>query len=109
MIYLSPVPSQPPHSIIITVLSSQSMEVTWSSPPSNAINGKLLGYRVYYHSTKNPENVFNRTVSEKNGRNVTLTGLGKFTTYRIRVVAFTSKGEGAASPARGGTTLEDSE
>ena len=84
------------------------MEVTWSKPPSNAINGKLLGYRVYYFSIKNPEKVFNRTVTDPNERNVTLRGLGKYTTYMIRVVAFTRKGEGVASPAKGGTTLEDS-
>lgn len=108
VLFLSPVPSQPPHSVIIHVLSSQSMEVTWSKPPSNAINGKLLGYRVYYYSIKNPEKVFNRTVTDPNERNATLRGLGKFTTYMIRVVAFTRKGEGVTSPAKGGTTLEDS-
>lgn len=80
----------------------------WSKPPSNAINGKLLGYRVYYHSIKDPENVFNITVNNPNDKNVTLTGLAKFSTYKISVVAFTRKGEGVASPGRGGTTLEDS-
>lgn len=102
-------PSQPPHSVIITVLSSQSIEVTWSKPPSNAINGRLLGYRVYYYSIKNPKIVFNRTVSDPNGRNATLTGLGKFKRYMISVVAFTRKGDGAASPALPGRTHEDSE
>lgn len=106
--FLSLVPSQPPHSVIIRVLSSQSMEVTWSKPPTNAINGKLLGYRVYYYSTKNPEQVFNRTVTKADERNATLTGLRKFTSYRVRVVAFTRVGEGVASLPRGGTTLEDS-
>lgn len=84
------------------------MEVTWSKPPSNAINGKLLGYRVYYFSTKNPDQVFNRTVTKPDERNVTLTGLRKFTSYRVIVVAFTRVGEGVASFPIGGTTLEDS-
>lgn len=84
------------------------MEVTWSKPPSNAINGKLQGYRVYYYSAKNPAQVFNKTVTKADERNVTLTGLRKFTTYKIRVVAFTRVGEGVASLPRGGTTLEDS-
>lgn len=101
------VPSQPPHSVMITILSSQSMEVTWSRLPSNAINGRLLGYRVYYHSLKNRAKVFNKTVTGPDERNATLTGLGKFTTYKISVVAFTRKGEGVRSPERGGTTLED--
>lgn len=107
-LFLSLVPSQPPHSVIIRVLSSQSMEVTWSKPPTNVINGKLLGYRVYYYSTKNPDQVFNRTVTKPDERNVTLTGLHKFTSYRVRVVAFTRVGEGVASLPKGGTTLEDS-
>ena len=85
------------------------MEVTWSKPPSNEINGKLLGYRVYYHSTKNPDQVFNRTVTRPDERNITLTGLHKFTSYRVRVVAFTRVGEGVPSLPRGGKTLEDSE
>lgn len=85
------------------------MKVTWSKPPSNAINGQLLGYRVYYSSIRNPEEVFNRTVTRPHERNVTLTGLHKFTTYKISVVAFTRKGEGVRSPARGGRTMEDSE
>lgn len=84
------------------------MEVTWSKPPSNAINGKLLGYRVYYFSTKNPDQVVNRTVTKPDERNVTLTGLRKFTSYRVIVVAFTRVGEGVASFPIGGTTLEDS-
>jgi len=84
------------------------MEVTWSKPPTNVINGKLLGYRVYYYSTKNPDRVFNRTVTKPDERNVTLTGLHKFTSYRVRVVAFTRVGEGVASLPKGGTTLEDS-
>ena len=82
------------------------MEVTWSKPPSNEINGKLLGYRVYYYSTKNPDQVFNRTVT--NERNVALTGLRKFTSYWIRVGAFTRVGEGVPSLPRRGKTLEDS-
>lgn len=101
------VPSQPPNSVTITVLSSQALKVTWSKPPSNAINGRLLGYRVYYHSIKNPQDIFKKTVNNPNERNVTLSGLGKFTRYKISVVAFTRKGEGVASPGRGGTTLED--
>ncbi|XP_074633719.1 cell adhesion molecule DSCAML1-like isoform X3 [Acropora palmata] len=101
------VPSQPPTSVSITVLSSQSLKITWNKPPSNAINGKLLGYRVYYHSIKDPENVFNITVNDPNERNVTLTSLAKFSTYKISVVAFTRKGEGVASPGRRGATLED--
>ena len=107
-LFLSLVPSQPPHSVIVRVLSSQSMEVTWSKPPTNVINGKLLGYRVYYYSTKNRDQVFNRTVTKPDERNVTLTGLHKFTSYRVKVVAFTRVGEGVASLPKGGITLEDS-
>lgn len=91
------------------VLTSQSMRVTWSKPPSNAINGRLLGYKVYYFSIKRPEKIFNRTVRGSDARNVTLTELSKFTRYMIHVVAFTSKGVGVASVPKGGLTKEDSE
>ena len=90
------------------VLTSQSMRVTWSKPPSNAINGRLLGYRVYYFSIKRPKKIFNRTVRGSDARNVTLTELSKFTRYMIRVVAFTRKGVGVESVLKGERTKEDS-
>lgn len=105
------VPSQPPQSVRIRVLSSQSMEVKWKEPPKNTINGQLRGHRVYYYSTKNPKQVFDRTVTRPNGLNgqwnVTLTRLNKFTTYKIQVAAFTRIGTGMKSLPRTGTTLED--
>ena len=84
------------------------MEVRWSEPSKNTINGQLRGYRVYYYSIKNPKQVFNRTVNKPNERNVTLTGLRKFTTYKVKVAAFTRVGNGVKSRPRAGTTLEDS-
>ena len=97
---------------MIRVLSSQSMEVKWKEPPKNTINGQLRGHRVYYYSTKNPKQVFDRTVTRPNGLNgqwnVTLTRLHKFTTYKIQVAAFTRIGTGIKSLPRTGTTLEDS-
>ena len=104
----SPVPSQPPQDVRITVLTSQSVRVTWSKPPSNAINGQLLGYKVYYFIIKRPEKIFNRTVRGSEARNVTLTELGKYTRYKIRVAAFTRKGVGVASVPKVGLTKEDS-
>ena len=90
------------------VLTSQSMRVTWSKPPSNAINGQLLGYKVYYFIIKRPEKIFNRTVRGSDARNVTLTELGKFTRYEIRVAAFTRKGVGMESAEKVALTKEDS-
>ena len=90
------------------VLTSQSMRVTWSKPPSNAINGRLLGYKVSYFIIKRPEKIFNRTVRDSDARNVTLTELGKFTRYKISVAAFTSKGVGVASVPKVELTKEDS-
>ena len=106
--FSSPVPSQPPQDVRIMVLTSQSMRVTWSKPPSNAINGQLLGYKVYYFIIKRPEKIFNRTVRGSDARNVTLTELGKFTRYKIRVAAFTRKGVGVESVAKVALTKEDS-
>lgn len=106
--FSSPVPSQPPQDVRIMVLTSQSMRVTWSKPPSNAINGRLLGYKVSYFIIKRPEKIFNRTVRGSDARNVTLTELGKFTRYKIRVAAFTSKGVGVASVPKVELTKEDS-
>lgn len=41
-------PSLPPGSLQCTAVSSQSVRVSWETPPQRGRNGVLQGYRVTY-------------------------------------------------------------
>jgi Fibronectin type III domain len=49
------VPSQPPTDVSAMALTSQSLFVVWSPPPSSTIHGVLQGYRVLYRSVRDDE------------------------------------------------------
>lgn len=40
------VPEQPPHDTTCTTLTSQTIRVSWVSPPLTAANGVITGYKV---------------------------------------------------------------
>ena len=40
------VPEQPPHDTTCTTLTSQTIRVSWMSPPLSAANGVITGYKV---------------------------------------------------------------
>ena len=41
-------PEQPPQDVTCTSLTSQSVRVSWSSPPLASANGVIKGYKVVY-------------------------------------------------------------
>ncbi|TSL75304.1 Phosphatidylinositol phosphatase PTPRQ [Bagarius yarrelli] len=72
-------------------ISSTSIFVSWN-PPLNP-NGKITHYTVYIlnlHSHKTQQQVTNTT-------SIILTGLDKYTQYRVRVAAWTAAGESPVS------------
>lgn len=46
------VPEQPPHDTTCTTLTSQSIRVSWVSPPLSAANGVITGYKVSKNGTR---------------------------------------------------------
>ncbi|RMX41265.1 hypothetical protein pdam_00012375, partial [Pocillopora damicornis] len=87
------VPSLPPEQLAAQNTSSTSLSVTWLPVPNGFVHGILRGYRVLF-----------KTDQESSYRNVTtgnqsfeLTGLEKFTNYTVKVLAFTSIGDGNKS------------
>jgi len=101
------VPSKPPQFVEVKVLSSTAISVSWKAPHQDSIHGQLQGYKIRYHRVGQPDNVNIKKVGS-NVLNVTIKKLGKFTTYKIIVLAFTSKGDGATSTEIKVTTAEDS-
>ncbi|XP_048821340.1 protein sidekick-2 isoform X2 [Lagopus muta] len=91
------VPSSGPSNVSAQATSSSSMLVRWSDIPEADCNGLILGYKVMYKE-KDSEARAQFWLAEGNAsRSAQLTGLGKFTLYEIRVLAFTRIGDGVPS------------
>ncbi|XP_041417363.1 receptor-type tyrosine-protein phosphatase F isoform X11 [Xenopus laevis] len=88
-------PSSPPLKVQARMLSASTMLVQWDLPEEP--NGQIRGFRVYY--TTDPHLPFNMWQKHNVVDNhlTTIGGLTTGTTYSIRVLAFTSVGDGPPS------------
>nr|XP_033326674.1 Down syndrome cell adhesion molecule-like protein Dscam2 isoform X42 [Megalopta genalis] len=91
------VPEEPPHDTTCTTLTSQTIRVSWMSPPLSSANGVISGYKVIY----GPSDIWydENTKDTKIAPNseTILHGLKKFTNYSMQVLAYTSGGDGVKS------------
>ncbi|NXM71330.1 SDK2 protein, partial [Serilophus lunatus] len=91
------VPSSGPSNVSALATSSSSLMVRWSDIPEADCNGLILGYKVMYKE-KGSEARAQFWLAEGNAsHSAQLTGLGKYTLYEIRVLAFTRIGDGVPS------------
>ncbi|KAI4887789.1 hypothetical protein NFI96_025956, partial [Prochilodus magdalenae] len=104
---LEDVPSRPPENVVTTATTPETISLSWSALPKEALNGMLLGYRVIYWA-----NLLDGELGEI--RNVTtskpsleLESLEKYTNYSIQVLAFTRAGDGVRSEQIYTRTKED--
>ncbi|KTG42252.1 hypothetical protein cypCar_00015976, partial [Cyprinus carpio] len=104
---LEDVPSRPPENVVTTATTSETISLSWSALPKEALNGMLLGYRVIYWA-----NLPDGELGEI--RNITTTKpsldlerLEKYTNYSIQVLAFTRAGDGVRSEQIYTRTKED--
>ncbi|XP_043576879.1 receptor-type tyrosine-protein phosphatase S-like isoform X18 [Chiloscyllium plagiosum] len=90
------VPSSSPRNVQARMLSATTMLIQWEEPEEP--NGQIRGYRVYY--TMEPQ----QPVSNWQKHNLddslltTVANLIPQTTYSVKVLAFTSVGDGPLSP-----------
>ncbi|KAA0704197.1 Down syndrome cell adhesion molecule -like protein [Triplophysa tibetana] len=91
------VPSRAPEKAVAIAASPESISLSWQTPPREALNGVLQGFRIIYWA-----NLPDGELGEI--RNVTtqktpleLEGLEKYTNYSIQVLAFTRAGDGVRS------------
>ncbi|CAL7934264.1 unnamed protein product [Xylocopa violacea] len=91
------VPDEPPHDTTCTTLTSQTIRVSWMSPPLSAANGVITGYKVIYgpSDTWYDENTKDTKITSSS--ETILHGLKKYTNYSMQVLAFTSGGDGVKS------------
>ncbi|XP_075224355.1 Down syndrome cell adhesion molecule 1 isoform X5 [Lycorma delicatula] len=91
------IPEQPPQDTTCTTLTSQTIRVSWVSPPLTAANGVIKGYKVVYgpSDTWYDENTKDTKITASS--ETILHGLKKFTNYSMQVLAYTSGGDGVRS------------
>lgn len=88
-------PSSPPLRVQARMLSATTMLVQWEPPEEP--NGQIRGYRVYYTSDLHfPISTWQKHNTEDSSL-TTISGLVPDITYGLRVLAFTSVGDGPPS------------
>ena len=107
----SAAPGAPPQNVETRHTSESSLLVTWEAPPVGQRNGDILGYKVMYSRERDAEEgdaiVKAINIDNPTQRSVTIDNLETYTRYRVRVSAYTSRGEGPASPTEVVRTDED--
>ncbi|XP_009644466.1 protein sidekick-2, partial [Egretta garzetta] len=91
------VPSSGPSNVSALATSSSSMLVRWSDIPEADCNGFILGYKVMYKEKGSATRAQFWLAEGNASRSAQLSGLGKYTLYEIRVLAFTRIGDGVPS------------
>ncbi|KAM6942202.1 protein tyrosine phosphatase receptor type Db isoform 1-T3 [Lycodopsis pacificus] len=88
-------PSSPPRQVRGRMLSTTTAIIHWDEPEEP--NGQVVGYRVYYTSDNLlPVNQWEKQMV-RSANFITIQGLTPNKTYYIRVLAFTSVGDGPLS------------
>ncbi|XP_064480157.1 cell adhesion molecule Dscam1-like [Ornithodoros turicata] len=93
------VPSSPPADVAVVPISSQSMKVSWKSPPNFSSHGRIRGYYVGYKQVGTGDAFVYKTIDVQEGfvAEITINNLKRSTKYSVIVQAFNGKGAGPAS------------
>lgn len=103
-------PSATPQGVLVTAISSTSLNVTWSPVPSIHQNGIITQYEVESNQTEfNEVSTFSTHTVPGDTLHIMLVNLEEYVIYTIRVRAYTEVGSGPYSETREETTLEDGE
>ena len=80
------------------ILESSSVSITWEPIPERSRNGIIKGYHIEYHpEDENKTAVLKENLPNENFTSHILTSLRKFTTYTIKMAAYTKAGIGPLS------------
>ena len=93
---LSLVPSEAPSNVQATSQNSSSILVNWSPIPPGSVNGKLLGYKVYYKKAWTSD-VIKVLSASSTSTEFSIGNLQILTEYHIEVAGFTRIGVGVKS------------
>ena len=103
-------PSGSPKGITTEPTSPKSITVSWGPVPASDRNGEILGYKIIYQALPSGDSITKEiNATGDNEQETTLDNLNEFTNYSIRMLAFTSVGDGPLSAAVLVQTQDDSE
>lgn len=92
------VPGAPPQQVRGVALDSRSLRISWEPPPRELHNGAITYYKVkYIRADAAPGAAPYEALKGPAELSHTVTGLDKWTPYRIWVLAGTSVGDGPGS------------
>lgn len=101
-------PEAPPQNVDCISLSSQSIKISWLEPPLQYHGGVIQGYKILYRPiTQDAEANITNEVKKTSKLESYLHALYKATNYSVRVLAYTSAGDGVATSPIYCMTLED--
>ena len=103
------VPNRSPDSFVVVPLTSTGVRAAWKLPPSASwLVGSITGFKLLYKRKSSVVDPLRVVSIESNSTlTVNVTGLGKYTEYEFRVLAFSSAGDGPRSPIILIRTFED--
>lgn len=96
---LEGVPEMPPQNLNCVPLTSQSIKISWLEPPSQYHGGVIQGYKILYSPLGYSDDDIQITNEVKRTSNLEtyLHALHKATNYSVRVLAYTSSGDGEST------------
>ena len=105
--YSIAVPSGPPKSFSLTVISSTGITVFWQLPPADSRHGIITGFKLFYKKNDSAGSATMVPINSTATLTKNVTGLAKYTEYEFQVLAFTSVGDGPKSSPIVKRTLQD--
>ncbi len=91
-------PSHSPNTIHVEIASLTSLSIKWQPPPSNHMNGVIIGYKVSCAGNDTKSSITVNTNSTS--RSIMIANLAEYTKYCVRVAAYTRAGAGPYSSPR---------
>lgn len=95
---LEGVPEAPPQNVNCISLTSQSIKIAWNEPPLQFHGGVIQGYKILYTPLGYDDDmVVTNEVKRTSNLETYLHALHKAMNYSVRILAYTSSGDGESS------------
>ena len=102
------VPSAAPVDLVVTNVTSTTIELMWGAVPETDRNGIITEYQLRFRQQDSVNNTWTYVTVNGSTLKANLSGLQEFVTYFIQISAATVVGVGPFSLEINTTTLEDS-
>ncbi|XP_055315179.1 cell adhesion molecule Dscam2 isoform X2 [Sitodiplosis mosellana] len=95
---LEGVPEAPPQNVNCIALTSQSIKISWLEPPLHQHGGVIQGYKILYTPLSYDDDILvTNEVKRTSNLETYLHALHKAMNYSVRILAYTSSGDGEPS------------